>query len=298
MEDASAGRTKLPDQRILTHRACSISKAFRQTNSTDRKKSKSAGGKLCVSSCAETEENMENTKKMGRMVEQADGREVMSTDEKFDLILHELREMKEEINGIKAEVGGMKEEMKEMKEEINGIKEEIKEIKAEINEMHAQIDRLDLRVSDLERTIYNINSAIAGVREEAGEIKAEISGMRTDMNVLNIRVSALESEMKDIRGDINGMKDDMGRIKSEIGSIRNEISGLKEDIQELKRRVRNVELLIENELREHIMKIAEGHMNLKMNLDDAVKPVKEIERLTLRVGILESDVRGLKEKLA
>ena len=117
MEDASAGRTKLPDQRILTHRACSISKAFRQTNSTDRKKSKSAGGKLCVSSCAETEENMENTKKMGRMVEQADGREVMSTDEKFDLILHELREMKEEINGIKAEVGGMKEEMRDQRDE-------------------------------------------------------------------------------------------------------------------------------------------------------------------------------------
>lgn len=195
--------------------------------------------------CAEMEENMEimeNTKKMDGTVEQAGCVGGMSIDEKLDLILHGLWEMKAEIGELKTEIG---------------------KLRTDVDELRADVDELKTEVGKL--------------RTEVDGLKAEFRELQSEVGELNIRVSALEGETN--------------RIKVESQSM-------KIEIQDLKQRVINIELIIENEIRVHIMRIAEGHMGLKENLDEARKPSKEMEKLTLRVGVLESDVRILKEKFA
>lgn len=80
--------------------------------------------------------------------------------------------------------------------------------------------------------------------------------------------------------------------------ILSEIQGMKSDIQEIKQKVTKIDLTIDNELRVNIQRIAEGHLDLSRNLHDAMKPSNEIEMLAIKVRMLESDVRDLKEKLA
>lgn len=80
--------------------------------------------------------------------------------------------------------------------------------------------------------------------------------------------------------------------------ILSEIQEMKSDIQEIKQKVTKIDLTIDNELRVNIQRIAEGHLDLSRNLHDAMKPSNEIEMLAIKVRMLESDVRDLKEKLA
>lgn len=80
--------------------------------------------------------------------------------------------------------------------------------------------------------------------------------------------------------------------------ILSEIQGMKSDIQEIKQKVTKIDLTIDNELRVNIQRIAEGHLDLSRNLHDAMKPSNEIVMLSVKVRMLESDVRDLKEKLA
>ena len=77
------------------------------------------------------------------------------------------------------------------------------------------------------------------------------------------------------------------------------------DVQDLKQRTANIEasvtdikLTLENEIRVNIQRVAEGHLDLSRNLHEAMRPSNEVEMLAIKVRMLETDIRGLKARLA
>ena len=62
--------------------------------------------------------------------------------------------------------------------------------------------------------------------------------------------------------------------------------------------VKDIKLTIENEIRENIQRVAEGHLDLARNLHDAMRPNNEVEMLAIKVRMLETDIRDIKSKLA
>lgn len=56
--------------------------------------------------------------------------------------------------------------------------------------------------------------------------------------------------------------------------------------------------MLENEIRVNIKRVAEGHLDLSRIFHEAMEPNSEDEMLALRVGMLESDMRKVKSKLA
>ena len=63
------------------------------------------------------------------------------------------------------------------------------------------------------------------------------------------------------------------------------------DLQEVKRKVTNIDLTLENEIRVNIRRVAEGHLH------DAIKTDTEKEMLVIRVNMLESELRRMKDRL-
>lgn len=119
--------------------------------------------------------------------------------------------------------------------------------------------------------------------EKLDLLLAEITGMKQDISDMKRGVSGMEQGMSGMKQDISGMKQD--------------ISGMKQDIELLKQKVLRVELMIENEIRVNIQRVAEGHLDLSRNLHKAMKPSNEVEMLALKVRKLESDVEDLKAKI-
>lgn len=87
-------------------------------------------------------------------------------------------------------------------------------------------------------------------------------------------------------------------ILSQIGSANDRMGRLEADIQEIKQEVIATKLLIENEIRVNIQRVAEGHLDLSRNLHEAMKPSNELEMLSIKVRWLEAEVRELKAKMA
>lgn len=54
---------------------------------------------------------------------------------------------------------------------------------------------------------------------------------------------------------------------------------------------------MENELRVNIRRIAEGHFDLSRNLHEAMRIDSEKEMLSIRVTMLESELRNIKAQL-
>lgn len=136
-----------------------------------------------------------------------------------------------------------------------------------------------------------------------------------DSAKLDLLLSGMQEMKGDIhllKEDVSGLKEDVSGLKEDVQTLKEDVSGLKEDVQTLKEDVKNLDLktdaiqnkvvytnlILENEIRVNIQRVAEGHLDLSRNLHDAIRSGNEIEALTIRVGILESDMKKVKAKLA
>ena len=133
--------------------------------------------------------------------------------------------------------------------------------------------------------------------EKLDLILSEMQGMKSD-------VRELKDEMQGIKGDVQGMKDEMQSMKDDMQGMKNEIQGMKNEMQDMKDRtqvieqkVTGVHLILENEIRVNIQRVAEGHLDLSRNLHDAMRPSNEVEMLAIKVRMLESDMREVKAKI-
>lgn len=69
-------------------------------------------------------------------------------------------------------------------------------------------------------------------------------------------------------------------------------------LERIENKVTNIELTLENEIRVNIQRVAEGHLDLSRNLHEVIKPNNEIEMLAIKVNMLESEIRTLKQKIS
>lgn len=92
------------------------------------------------------------------------------------------------------------------------------------------------------------------------------------------------------------------KVDEEIGKLRVEMDEkfgkLEAKMDVMQRDLTGVKLRIENEISVSIKRVAEGHLDLSRNLHEAMKPNSEVEMLSIRVGMLESEVSALKQKIS
>ena len=111
----------------------------------------------------------------------------------------------------------------------------------------------------------------------------------------------MTEETKLILNEIAGVKTE---LKDEIAGVRTE---LKDEIDELRtsfdKRFENIEksmdttrFILENEIRDNIRLVAEGHLDLYRKMEEIAKTNNEKEIMFMRLKYLESEVRVIKDK--
>ena len=66
----------------------------------------------------------------------------------------------------------------------------------------------------------------------------------------------------------------------------------------IEQEVSNINLVLENEIRVNIKRIAEGHIDLARNLYDTIKLSSELEVLSIKVTMHDSEIREIKQKIS
>lgn len=87
-------------------------------------------------------------------------------------------------------------------------------------------------------------------------------------------------------------------ILAEMQSMKTEMQTMKTDMQDMKQKITKIDLVIENEVRVNIQRVAEGHLDLSRNLHEAMRLSSEVEMLSIKVRMLETEVKDLKDKIA
>ncbi len=90
----------------------------------------------------------------------------------------------------------------------------------------------------------------------------------------------------------------VGGLEGRFDKLEERFDKLEERVCHLENDIRDIRLILENEIRTNIQRVAEGHLDLSRNLHEVMKPNNEIEMLAVKVSMLETDVRELKRKIS
>ena len=115
----------------------------------------------------------------------------------------------------------------------------------------------------------------------------------TDSQKLDVIISAMQG----METRMQGMETRMQGMETQMQGMETRMQGMEKDLQEVKQKVTNIDLTLENEIRVNIRRVAEGHLDISRNLHDALKIDNEKEMIVIRVNILESELRRIKERL-
>lgn len=76
-----------------------------------------------------------------------------------------------------------------------------------------------------------------------------------------------------------------------------DLKAIESMLEPIKRDIKSIQLTLENETNRNIKIIAEGHLDLSLKLDDALKVENQKEMLLIRVNSLENELRRIKERI-
>ena len=115
---------------------------------------------------------------------------------------------------------------------------------------------------------------------------------------MNTDVQALKENFTVLNTDVRALKENFTVLNTDVQTLKEDVKNLDLKTDAIQNKVVYTNLILENEIRVNIQRVAEGHLDLSRNLHDAIRSGNEVEALTIRVGILESDMKKVKAKLA
>ena len=118
--------------------------------------------------------------------------------------------------------------------------------------------------------------------------------LKEDVEIVKEDVDFLKEESEELKTDVRELRADVDILKIETEEIKLDVCVLKVAVRKLDGDVTRIGLVIENEIRINIKRVAEGHLDLSRNLQNAMKPNQEIELLAVRIGMVETAVEKLK----
>lgn len=129
------------------------------------------------------------------------------------------------------------------------------------------------------------------ILEKVGSLDRRMDTLDNKMDMLNDKVNTLDDKVNTLDNKVNTLDDKVNTLDCKVNTLGT-------GMREVKDHVRHTDLIIENEICINIQRVAEGHLDLSRILYDAMRPNSEVEMLSLRLRMLESEVRQLKAKVS
>ena len=111
------------------------------------------------------------------------------------------------------------------------------------------------------------------------------------------KIDTLETEFAEFREEFSEFKERMYMLEDRVARLEESVVRLEDRLDRLELDVTSIKLTLENEIRENIMRVAEGHLDLYRSLRETTKIDDEKEMIAMRVNILETELRTIKERL-
>ena len=101
---------------------------------------------------------------------------------------------------------------------------------------------------------------------------------------------------------ITNVDDKVTGLESKVTGLDEKVTGLETDLKDVKHKVNELNLTVENEIRVNIQRVAEGHLDLYRNLKDCINLSSEVkarqEMQDIYINIHDTQLKSLERQRA
>ena len=134
--------------------------------------------------------------------------------------------------------------------------------------------------------------------EQFGEMRADIKELQKGMNNLEMRMDRVEKRLDSLEMRMDAVEKRLDAVEQRLDVVEQRLDAVENRLDKQEEEIRYIRLFQENHLQAQIRRIAEGHLDLYRKLLDALKISGEDELIHVRVNMLESDMKRVKDRLA
>ena len=188
--------------------------------------------------------------------------------------------------------------------ETLGIKEQQINTNRRLDKVDERLDGMDRRFDGIDERLDKVDERLDGIDERLDKVDERLDGIDERLDKVDERLDRIDERLDkvDERLDkmderLDGMDRRFDGVDERFEGMDKRFDGLTLLVTENSRRLKNIELTLENEITPNIMRVAEAHLDLSRKLDEALKIDREKEMMVLKINILDGEVRRLKERV-
>lgn len=121
------------------------------------------------------------------------------------------------------------------------------------------------------------NQKLDQILEKVNLLDTKVDTLDTKVTFLDEKVDSLDKRTANLEADMKDVKQKTTVLEADMKDVKQKTTVLEADIKDVKQTVTYTNLIIENELRVNIKRVAEGHLDLSRRLDEYIKLSHEIK---------------------
>ena len=159
----------------------------------------------------------------------------MTMDEKLDIILLEIKDVKQEMGSVKQEMGNLKQEIDGLKQEMGNLKQEIDGLKQEMGNQKQEMTGLKQEMASLKQKMDDMEKETEAIKRNVISTKLHIENA-TDKNIQLIAENFIELTNKLNQAipvadknlayevKVNYLLEEMDKVKADVAELKNKIA--------------------------------------------------------------------------
>ena len=118
------------------------------------------------------------------------------------------------------------------------------------------------------------------------------------LDLLLDKMSHVDTSLENIGTRLDSMDSRLENVETRLENVESRLENVETHLENVENEATSIKLILENEIRVNIQRVAEGHLDLSRIFHDAMQPSNEVEMLGIKVRKLESDMKEVKRKVA
>ena len=114
---------------------------------------------------------------------------------------------------------------------------------------------------------------------------------------ISARLEKIDRRVEKIDQRVEKIDQRVDKIDKRVDKIDMRMDAMNSRLNKVENRTRDIQLTIENDIRQSISFVAEGHLDLSRKLDKALENERNKEILEIRNAYMENEIRRIKEKM-
>ncbi len=114
--------------------------------------------------------------------------------------------------------------------------------------------------------------------------------MTDETRLILEKLSGIDNRLDKIDGKL-------GRVELRLDKVEQRLDKVEQRLDKVEENTTELQLTLENETNRNIRIIAEGHLDLSRQLDDALRVESEKEMLLVRMNWMETEMRRMKKQI-